>query len=418
MRILVLALGLVAACVVAACGNARTAELPAPAFDPTRISHEQHAQIACVRCHAPTGRPGKSDHAPCDEGACHEQAFLAPPGPLCKVCHSKVEPSAQPDKPGMFAPLRAYPVDDWWRTMPSKFSHEKHLDSSRMEVRVGFHVACADCHVRDGMKAAPNHATCARCHAPEAGLQRAPQMGDCAGCHETGAQERTRQRLIREDLKFDHDVHKTDRKDRAIRCEECHADSKASSSFADHSPPRVQSCVTCHDDSDRTPPDKRMRICEACHAQRRDSLTAIAPRSHLPATERPIDHTLAFRRDHAEVANRDAQRCATCHVRMSGNPRQACDECHQTMQPADHRVTWRELDHGTEAAADRGRCATCHVVEFCTACHRQKPRSHGLAGEFRLEHGRLARINVRACLTCHVENECAECHAALRERVR
>ncbi len=148
----------------------------------------------------------------------------------------------------------------------------------------------------------------------------------------------------------------------------------------------------------------RMRICETCHRERAGTLTAIAPRSHLPATERPLDHTIAFRRDHAEAAARNAARCATCHTQMSGNTRQSCDDCHQTMLPSNHRITWRELDHGPEAAADRNKCATCHVVEFCTACHAQRPRSHGLVGTFEREHGRLARLNVRACLTCHNAN--------------
>jgi hypothetical protein len=97
---------------------------------------------------------------------------------------------------------------------------------------------------------------------------------------------------------------------------------------------------------------------------------------------------------------------------MSGNPRQACDECHQRMLPADHRITFRELDHGPEAIADRTRCATCHVVEFCTACHAQRPRSHGINQRFRVEHGKLARINLRSCITCHSQNFCAQsgCH--------
>jgi hypothetical protein len=92
---------------------------------------------------------------------------------------------------------------------------------------------------------------------------------------------------------------------------------------------------------------------------------------------------------------------------MSGNPRQSCDDCHQTMAPANHRITWRELDHGPEAAADQMKCATCHVVEFCTACHAQRPRSHGLVGSFQVDHGRLARLNVRACLTCHNASQAA-----------
>jgi len=160
----------------------------------------------------------------------------------------------------------------------------------------------------------------------------------------------------------------------------------------------------------------RMRVCETCHAERTERALSLAPRNHLPATERPLDHTIAFRRDHAEAAERDAARCGACHTQMSGNAHNACDECHQSMRPADHRITWRELDHGSEAAADRDRCARCHVVEFCTACHMQRPASHGYAGSFVGDHGPLARINVRTCLTCHVETYCEQCHTARSPR--
>jgi hypothetical protein len=97
---------------------------------------------------------------------------------------------------------------------------------------------------------------------------------------------------------------------------------------------------------------------------------------------------------------------------MSGNPQQACDECHQTMEPADHRITWRELDHGREASAARDRCARCHVADFCTSCHRQRPRSHGFANAFWTDHSRSARIDPRPCVVCHSESFCAPCHQA------
>ena len=293
---------------------------------------------------------------------------------------------------------------------PSKFSHALHLDAARMEKTVGFHVGCTDCHERDGALAPPDHATCSRCHAPEAALTRAPAMTACAGCHTTGQRPRTRARLIKGDLKFHHEVHRNDVKGHAIRCEQCHPQSGVARGYDDHAPPRIESCVACHDDPDRAPNAMRMRQCETCHGTRVATVASLAPRNHLPLTERPLDHTLAFRRDHAEVAERDATRCAACHTQMSGNAHDACDECHQTMTPADHRITWREYDHGPEAIADRSRCARCHVVEFCTACHSQRPRSHGIAGSFASDHGPLARLDVRACLSCHVESFCDTCH--------
>ncbi|HEY0194230.1 MAG TPA: hypothetical protein VGC42_24110 [Kofleriaceae bacterium] len=399
--------------VVAACAPPRTLDAPQPPADPTRLSHARHAQIACADCHRGAARPGADDHAPCDDGKCHRTDFTGAPTPLCQVCHTQI--TAGP----LVAPLRRYPVDDPWQAEPPRFSHQRHLDGKAMERRVGFHVTCTDCHTRgDAALARPDHAACTRCHAGEVGLANAPKMTDCTACHTPGAQLRVRRRLIHDDLKFDHVQHRTDRRGQVIRCEECHAQTQRATGASDHAPPRVENCVTCHDDSARTPVTLRMRICETCHTRVTENLASIAPRSHLPLTERPLDHTLAFRRDHGEAAERDATRCATCHTQMSGNPHQACDECHQSMLPADHRITWRELDHGTEAVADRERCARCHVVEFCTACHRQRPRSHGFAGTFYADHGRSARIDPRSCMTCHGESFCAPCHATSAPRRR
>jgi hypothetical protein len=386
------------------CNQSRAIETPAPPIDKTRLSHSQHGQVKCISCHRGDQRPGAQDHAPCDE--CHKEAFLAKPGELCKTCHTKVT-----DTP-VTAELRPYPVEDVWQSEPPRFSHKLHMDFGRMEAGVGFHITCADCHVRDQKLVRPNHATCSRCHAPEAKLGNAPPMGDCQGCHKKGLHERFRKRLIKADLRFDHERHRADRRGAAVPCEECHGQTPESATYTDHAPPRVENCVNCHDDSQRVPGELRMRMCQTCHTQLTQTLTTIAPRSHLPSTERPIDHTLAFRRDHAEVAERDGARCAACHTQMSGNPRDTCDECHQTMRPFDHTITFREMDHGTEAAANRDRCARCHVVEFCTACHSQRPRSHGFPGTFLEHHGGVARLNIRSCLTCHdQQDDCARCHA-------
>lgn len=387
--------------VLCACSQPRVAELPPPPVDPTRLSHAQHAQVGCTDCHTMGQRPGH-EHKPCDR--CHAAAFLAQPGELCKVCHTSVT-----SVPALSAPLREYPNRDLWQAEPSTFSHRAHLDAKTMESGVGFHVQCADCHVRDDKIEPPDHAVCARCHAAEANSAAAITMADCTRCHSPTTQLRRRDRLIRGELKFHHESHREDRRGTPIKCEQCHQQSAAATDYATHAPPKIESCVNCHDDSDRTPEGARMRVCATCHSGRTNGLTTLAPRNHLPATERPLDHTLAFRRDHADAAERDGSRCAACHTQMSGNGRDVCDECHQTMRPADHRITFRELDHGPEAVADRSRCARCHVVEFCTACHSQRPRSHGFPGSFAgQEHAVLARENVRSCLTCHV-NTAASC---------
>lgn len=236
-------------------------------------------------------------------------------------------------------------------------------------------------------------------------------MGDCSRCHAGGVAERNPRRLIRNDLLFDHRRHTTDTGGAHIPCETCHDQTPFATSAADHAPPPIAACVACHDDSARVPGNLRMRICETCHTSRSEGVGTLAPRSHLPASEKPIDHTLAFRTDHADAAAADATRCARCHTQMSGSRNGVCDECHQTMRPHDHTVTWRELDHGSEAGADAARCATCHVSDFCTACHQQEPRSHLPHAAFARDHGGEARVNPRSCLTCHdPQVSCVRCH--------
>ena len=366
-----------------------------------RFPHAAHATLGCRECHGADGndRPGANDHAPCDR--CHAAAFQTAPGRLCRICHTAIDVAGGDD-----SKLRSFPLEGGLRAMPAKFAHGAHLDAGRMERAVGFHIACQDCHPATQASAAPEppgHDECGRCHAAEVRLGGGPAMGECTKCHVVGdATPRHRRRLIKGDLHFDHRNHLADIRNRRIPCRTCHEGAITATTRDDHAPVSVRDCVTCHDDSDRVPAPLRMRACEACHSTRSETVGALAPRDHLPRTERPLDHTIGFRRDHADAARRDAARCATCHTQLSGSRVDTCDECHQVTRPADHVVTWRELDHGGFAINDSDRCATCHTVDYCLDCHRIRPRSHLAGGRFAtLEHGDLARINPRSCMTCH-----------------
>jgi hypothetical protein len=414
--------------VIASPGCRRRAVVPAPVVVETgRFPHEMHGALACTACHdldavltGRTSRPGTRDHAPCDDEQCHREAFLGAPGPLCEICHREV----QPGQPGA-SPLVAYPPTRGRRALASAFSHARHLDFARMEEHVGFHVWCGDCHQavqpegagdpRAGIMLLPGHDVCGRCHAPEAAPPSAPRMQQCRACHrERPAQPARQRRLIAGDLRFGHDRHAFDRRGEAIACVTCHAESPAVDAPERHPTPTTAACVACHDDKERTPARLRMQVCSACHQVPRVLLDALPPRSHLPARERPEDHTLAFRRDHAAEAAAAPDRCAMCHTFMSGTTRDACDECHQVMRPADHVLTWRELDHGPEAAARSERCSTCHATPFCVSCHSITPRSHLPLSEWTTRHGVPASLNPSSCLTCHdAGRSCVRCHGGL-----
>lgn len=402
---------------IVACRGPTPAPLPAPTAEPDRFPHGAHGQLTCAPCHdqaaAISGQvrmPGADDHAACDGGACHRPAFVALPGPLCRVCHTQVDPTGR-----TASPLRTYPSADGVRAQPSRFSHGVHLDRPAMEAAVGFNVACADCHEVDGagQPGTAGHRACARCHADEVGLPDAPRMTACADCHRDGTAPRTPRRLIVRDVRFDHGRQARDARGAPVFCSTCHVASGGDDRDGRLAAPALAACVACHDDPARVPTDKRMRVCETCHTEITLTFGSLAPRSHLPATERPVTHTLAFRRDHATEAA-DPRRCASCHRVMSGSADNACDECHQIMRPTDHTLAWREIDHGSAAMTERERCATCHVADSCSACHSRRPRSHGPGRFDTAAHGDQARQDVGACLTCHdAAQDCAGCHGAV-----
>jgi hypothetical protein len=274
-----------------------------------------------------------------------------------------------------------------------------------MDRAVGFHVACADCHERPALAAdppLPGHAACARCH----GLAKGPRpaMSACRGCHEDDAPAPSRARqVIRDDLTFSHERHAVDRQGGAVACATCHKDVARQAATVQLSIPKTTTCAECHDDERRAPDAVRMSRCQTCHQRSRSAFVgAVVPRSHLAAGVRPDDHTLAFRTDHGAEAEREAVRCARCHTAMSGSTQDNCDECHQSMPPRDHVITWRELDHGPEAARGPERCTVCHGGEFCVSCHSRPPRSHFPLAFFRTSGHFAAGIHdTRACFACH-----------------
>jgi hypothetical protein len=372
--------------------------------------------LACADCHdskavreGRVARPGLDQHSPCDD--CHKAEFAKPPGLLCKVCHSAVDPRATGA-----SPLQPYPERGAIQTLASTFSHRSHLDAASMEAATGSHVSCSDCHernaeTRDPM--VPGHKACARCHEQNASAKGKLAMEHCAGCHPDRSVDLKRGRLfITGDLKFHHATHETDRAGQPVACATCHASVEQSTSRDAMAVPAMERCATCHEDAKRSPDRVRMDNCAVCHGQIE---AGTPPTSHMVSGTRPTDHTIEFRKHHSDAASARDAKCRFCHKEVAGAHEDSCFQCHQVMKPRDHNLMFRD-DHGREAQVDGSRCAACHTPETCVACHSVPPRSHTPIADFRQGgHAEQARFGLTSCLTCHTyQDTCSKCHRGTR----
>jgi hypothetical protein len=427
---------------LASCGSARNTT-PAPSskgkvgsivVDTDRFPHGVHTGdkpeirnyqgrgLACADCHDPqavmegkVARPGTMQHAPCDD--CHKAEFEKPPGKLCKVCHVSVDPLAKGN-----SPLQSYPDRGAIQTLASTFSHKLHLDKDQMEEKSGAHVACGDCHIRNEQTRdpqLPQHKQCARCHESVAKVKAQLPMNRCEGCHPKRDVDLKRGRVfIIGDLLFHHSTHEKDRAGTGIECKTCHNTVIDSTSRTNMRVPAMERCAQCHEDQSKTPDRVRMANCGVCHS---NIDAGTPPTNHLllggqgGMQQRPNDHTLNFRKHHAEqAAARDAP-CRFCHTEVTGAKEDSCFQCHQVMRPNDHNLMFRD-DHGRQAQTDADRCANCHAPEYCAGCHSIPPRSHTPLSVFRDGgHAELAKFALSQCLTCHTfEDTCIKCHRGVR----
>jgi hypothetical protein len=384
--------------------------------DKPGIKDWQGHGLRCEDCHDATAvatgklaRPGMAQHAPCDD--CHRKEFEKPPGALCKVCHTTVDPFAQGD-----SPLKSYPDIGIVQALASTFSHQLHLNKGRMESATGHHVSCGDCHVRDQQSRdpqLPDHIACVPCHEQDARVKAALPMAKCGACHLQRNVEIARGRIfIVGDLTFHHATHETDRTGAPVPCTACHANVDTSASREDMAVPAMERCAQCHEDARRSPDKVRMEHCQTCHSK---ITSGAAPLDHMVSGGLPSDHTVEFRHDHATQAVAANANCRFCHQELSGRKEDSCFQCHNVMRPRDHNIAFRD-DHGHEAEADSSRCATCHAPEVCAACHSVPPPSHTPIDTFRLGgHAEQARFNLTACLTCHTyQDTCSQCHRGTR----
>jgi hypothetical protein len=424
-----------------------------------QFSHSQHLKtgVKCTDCHKPKSESDATLNRPGHEACntCHQPWFNAqtPKTEFCTICHSKISQGELPD-------LRKFPDYNKKNAMLFDFSHKLHLGvKGKVTQVVGARVECKLCHQFEtsGEKATfPAHRECSMCHSIQdikPRLAADSKNDDCLGCHTSIEQNNPNYKKIRRfivdpntaqiarsevtptpvsmsgntmtgrDLKFSHNKHLSDDRNVGITCETCHTDIDQKASISQLSIPSMWDCTMCHE-SRRTRNDFRISNCSVCHNQ---IAAGRKPRNHT-LTERPFDHTAAFRIRHAEAARTPDAKCAFCHEFVSVArpglqvtarteerpvPSGNCDECHSVMRPKSHTIRWRNDLHGRMAGMDRLNCAMCHQADTCERCHNERPRSHNPINAFvNGGHRFQAQLNQRSCFTCHEFTQtCQRCHA-------
>jgi hypothetical protein len=356
---------------------------------------------------------------------CHEHSDpngygVKPPSQAnCLLCHRQSEAMPPTIRKGQV------------RRLPLPMNHKLHVGQNQID--------CTVCHVQEPDRplgiATLGHEACAVCHTAGSMppyVQGDPQGLSCKACHGSAEEEPAnpeslrymRSHLIRSfgrvgDVSFTHLTHVTFSPGGApggagppMDCRACHADAWDAETKEQISKVGMQGCLECHRQSSNLglePP----RSCAGCHLHER---AGSMPQNEF-LQNKPLDHTVLFRRNHAEAARNNAPMCASCHVGVDPNDGSRCDTCHMVMKPRDHTAGFRDRVHGRQAQIDATRCTTCHRAERCESCHRETPKSHFPLNVWVEKglHGSRGRLELSSCLTCHrFEQTCSRCHTAVQ----
>lgn len=279
-----------------------------------------------------------------------------------------------------------------------KSCHEMKPEYNTWKVSSHSEVECSNCHIgssiKDYAKAKANglvqvyKKTTNTFTAP---IQMPKDIPDsaCEKCHDMKARKVT----ASGDLIIPHDKHLN----KDIKCVQCHSgiahgniakrnvtfksdydkwdDSLAKSMMSvKFTKPKMEECVDCH---------KARNVsteCKTCHESN------MFPKSHEIATFKT--------QDHGKLADKDIQKCNSCHLYMTEN------EIHDTQNaPASQQF----LSSGS--VQQRSISAQEYAKEntFCQKCHASRPQSHDK--NFANIHGAAAKEDQEKCFACHSEQK-------------
>ncbi len=273
------------------------------------------------------------------------------------------------------------------------FSHSNHIAQK---------IECKNCHsgiedseyLADGVHFRPKMATCYTCH-NEGGIA----ANACETCHNSLATLKPQNHLVNNFLRF----HKFQAVAPSANCVMCHTSS---------------SCEDCHSATTMmtenntkfnfpTPYSTSM----STYGTAQQKLTRV--------------HDLGFRFSHAIEARNKSKECTTCHETST-----FCAECHSSKHedyafggvvPESHtKPTFKTLgvgsgggDHATMARRDIESCASCHDAQgndpACVMCHVDSdgikgtnPKTHK-TGFMRSENGDWHSNSGSICFNCHTD---------------
>jgi hypothetical protein len=140
---------------------------------------------------------------------------------------------------------------------------------------------------------------------------------------------------------------------------------------------KLSECQSCHETE---------TFCVNCHQGKQGdySIGGIAPYSHLQSTFMVMG-VGSGGGDHATLARRDIESCASCHDTQGADP--VCISCHidpdgiQGTHPRTHVPNYMKSIHGDWHNSSSSICFNCHTgsspsspagVGFCGYCHGAK----------------------------------------------
>jgi hypothetical protein len=371
-----------------------------------------HAQVACEKCHTPSGPQGTAKLTGLAFGSCkdcHQDPHRGGFAQTCESCHTT----------GGWGAVR----------MPASFDHSK-TDFPLLGKHIA--VGCAECHSGGDFKKTLAHAQCMDCHRPDPhqGQFREHAGGvECASCHTVeGFKPST----------FGVEEHAASRypllgKHAGVACGDCHTPAGTATKYKI----AFGRCLDCHSDEHRgqfaaAPYGNR---CEDCHGFE----------GYRPAEFSLADHQktrFALEGSHLAVPCADChttaviaggstakfhfaeQTCETCHSDPHGGKFQAtmdreradgaragCQACHNVQ-------TWRDaggFDHSTTDFPLTG----AHRSVMCSACHLPSTAADG-------SREASFRSAPTVCAECHqdehgaqfvtagMQKACDNCHVTAR----